>query len=275
MFPIKRNQVVITSLVAMLCVAGYLNYTDNKTPKGVAMNPDLNNNVLVENSEGSIDFENTALTNKNIVEDDIGIGVTQKYNENEDKIKNLENYNNSNLDSTSSEKSSTVTEEDSKNQYNESKSTNTASNVEKEETQNSDSTEQSQADPGAAAFVSSSLDSTYFVQAKLDREQSRAKQKELLLEVINNQNLDKDVKADSAESMLNIQQRIEKESAAEAMIKSKGFSDVFVRIDDDTVDVVVNKDKLSDAELAQIEDIIKRKTGLDSESIRISTMKSK
>ena len=75
--------------------------------------------------------------------------------------------------------------------------------------------------------------------------------------------------------MLNIQQRIEKESAAEAMIKSKGFSDVFVRIDDDTVDVVVNKDKLSDAELAQIEDIIKRKTGLDSESIRISTMKSK
>ena len=33
--------------------------------------------------------------------------------------------------------------------------------------------------------------------------------------------------------------RIEKENAAEDMLKAKGFSEVYVRIDDDTVDVVV------------------------------------
>ena len=57
-----------------------------------------------------------------------------------------------------------------------------------------------------------------------------------------------------ADNLLEIQQRIEKETAAEAMIESKGFSEVYVRIDDNTVDVVVNKSELTDSELAQIMD---------------------
>ncbi len=58
------------------------------------------------------------------------------------------------------------------------------------------------------------------------------------------------------------------------MIESKGFTEVYVRIDDETVDVVVNKKELTDAELAQIEDIVKRKTGFDSTKIRISPLKN-
>lgn len=130
-----------------------------------------------------------------------------------------------------------------------------------------------QAEPGAAVFVNSSNDSSYFVQAKLDREQARAKQKTILTEMINNSNIAQEKKAQCADSMLQIQQRIEKESAAEAMIEAKGFKEVYVRIDDDTVDVVVNKEALSEAEIAQIEDIVKRKTGVSAEKIRISPIK--
>lgn len=126
---------------------------------------------------------------------------------------------------------------------------------------------------GEAVFVNTSSDSSYFVQAKLDREQARAKEKDILTEMLNNDNVEQAKKSECADAMLNIQQRIEKETAAEAMIEAKGFKEVYVRIDDGTVDVVVNKEELTSAEIAQIEDIVTRKTGIAVENIRISPIK--
>ncbi len=126
---------------------------------------------------------------------------------------------------------------------------------------------------GKAVFVNNSNDTSYFVQAKLEREQARAKQKDILTEMINNTNVDQNKKSDAADEMLKIQERIEKDTAAEAMIEAKGFKEVYVRIDDDTVDVVVNKTELNESEIAQIEDIIKRKTGASVDKIRISPIK--
>ncbi len=128
-------------------------------------------------------------------------------------------------------------------------------------------------DAGEAVFVNSSNDSSYFIQAKLDREQARAKQKDMLNEMLNNSSIDEEKKNEVTTAMLQIQQRIEKETAAEAMIEAKGFNEVYVRIDDDTVDVVVDKAELTDAEIAQIEDIVKRKTGVGADKIRISPLK--
>ena len=129
---------------------------------------------------------------------------------------------------------------------------------------------------GAAVFASANTSddaSRYFAEAKLDREQSRAKQKEILTEMLNNSNVSESQKNVCSDSMLELQERIEKETAAEAMIEAKGFSQAYVRMDDDTVDVVVDKDTLTDAEVAQIQDIVKRKTGYTAEQIRISTWK--
>lgn len=128
-------------------------------------------------------------------------------------------------------------------------------------------------DAGTAVFVNSSNDSSYFVQAKLEREQSRNKQKDMLNEMLNNENIDGEKKNEVTTAMLQIQQRIEKETAAESMIEAKGFNEVYVRIDEDTVDVVVDKAELTDAEIAQIEDIVKRKTGVSADKIRITPLK--
>ena len=136
-----------------------------------------------------------------------------------------------------------------------------------------DSEDADNTEPGAAVFVNSANDSSYFVQAKLNREQARSTQKEMLTAIINNSNIAQDQKAESAEALLVIQSRIEKETAAEALIESKGFAEVYVRIDDESVDVVVNKPALSDAEIAQIEDIVKRKTGYGVEQIHINPAK--
>ncbi|MBQ2880272.1 MAG: SpoIIIAH-like family protein [Anaerotignum sp.] len=127
---------------------------------------------------------------------------------------------------------------------------------------------------GAAVFVSANTaeSSAYFAEAKLDREQSRAKQKDILNDMLENKNISQEQKEKCTESMLELQQKIEKETAAEAMIKSKGFKEAYVRMDETTVDVVVDQDTLTDAEVAQIEDIVKRKTGMDASKIRISTL---
>ena len=127
---------------------------------------------------------------------------------------------------------------------------------------------------GAAVFVSANTaeSSAYFAEAKLDREQSRAKQKDILNDMLENKNISQEQKEKCTESMLELQQKIEKETAAEAMIKYKGFKEAYVRMDETTVDVVVDQDALTDAEVAQIEDIVKRKTGMDASKIRISTL---
>ena len=65
-----------------------------------------------------------------------------------------------------------------------------------------------------AIAVNKSMENSYFVQAKLDREQARAKQKEILDEMINNKNLRERKKTECVDNKIEIQKRIEKESAA-------------------------------------------------------------
>lgn len=127
---------------------------------------------------------------------------------------------------------------------------------------------------GAAVYVSANQEngSAYFAEAKLNREQSRAKEKDILTEMLNNENITEEQKAKCTESMLTLQERMEKESAAEAMLQSKGFKQAYVRMDDETVDVVVDATSLTEKEVAQIEDIVQRKTGMPADKIRISTL---
>lgn len=254
MFKLQRNQIIITALVVMVAVAGYLNYTeDSMSPAGIALSDEgevlaviPNNNDIIPVSfssdssyidgtawsmgdsltvDDNPEIHTTSLNSTEVLQGEMGTLALDNNSLFEDEISNISN----------------IIDENN--------------------------------EPGTAIFVNSSSDTGYFVQAKLDREQSRAKQKEILTGMINNDNIDQAQKAECADAMLEIQQRIEKETAAEAMIESKGFAEVYVRIDDNTVDVVVNKESLTDAEIAQIEDIVKRKTGMESDQIRISPMK--
>lgn len=64
----------------------------------------------------------------------------------------------------------------------------------------------------------------------------------------------------------------EREAAAELLLESKGFTDAVVSITDGSADVVICKAEISEAERAQIEDIVKRKTGISGSAIIISPM---
>ena len=108
--------------------------------------------------------------------------------------------------------------------------------------------------------------------ARLSKEQTRARNKETLLEIINSDGLTDTQKQAGVDSMVEMTAIAEKEAAAEILLEAKGFSDVVVSINGDAVDVVVNASVLDDAMRAQIEDIVKRKTDVNPENIIISTV---
>ncbi len=225
MFIIKRNQVIVTALVVMVAVAGYLNLTEVKNTETDKSKTEIAEDITLSD-DGEIvvlpDDEDTSVAETN---DNNNVAVFSDGETEFDPI--------------------------------------TAEAIANEEID----------DTGAAVLVGSDQNADFFVTAKLEREQTRSKEKDLLTEIINNKNIEQEQKDACAEQMLDIQKRIEKESAAEAMIKSKGFSEAYVRIDDETVDVVVNKPDLKEDEVAQIMDIVKRKTGFPEDKIRISPLK--
>lgn len=127
--------------------------------------------------------------------------------------------------------------------------------------------------PGEAVFTSAET-ATALSGAKLEKEQTRVQNKETLLEIINNANISETQKQEAVNSMISMTDIAEKETAAEILLEAKGFDDAIVSIDGDSVDVVVNTAELSEAQRAQIEDIVIRKTGVSADAVIISTVNS-
>ena len=96
--------------------------------------------------------------------------------------------------------------------------------------------------PGEAVFTGST---GFAAQAKISREQVRSQNKADLQDIINNEEIDDEEKQEAIHTMVSMTDLSEKEAAAE----------------------------LSDAQRAQIEDIVKRKTGIAPENIVITPLK--
>lgn len=107
-------------------------------------------------------------------------------------------------------------------------------------------------------------------EAKLNREQVRAKNKEMLLNIINSTELNEAAKADAVAQITEITENSQKETAAELLLEAKGLGNSVVSIQNGEVDVVINSTGISDTQRAQIEDIIKRKTGVSADKITIN-----
>lgn len=132
------------------------------------------------------------------------------------------------------------------------------------------------ANPGEAVLTSTGAETVNFAaEAKLSREQVRSKNKESLLEIINNKELEEASRQSAIEQMVKMTDTAEKEEAAEMLLEAKGFSNVVVSITDDSADVVLDMGKdATDAKRAQVEDIVKRKTGVSAQNIIITPVDS-
>ena len=124
--------------------------------------------------------------------------------------------------------------------------------------------------PGEAVVTGST---GFAAQAKISREQVRSQNKADLQDIINNEEIDDEEKQEAIHTMVSMTDLSEKEAAAELLLEAKGFKNVVVNLTGETADVVIPEAELSDAQRAQIEDIVKRKTGIAPENIVITPLK--
>ena len=126
-------------------------------------------------------------------------------------------------------------------------------------------------DAGETVLTSAGAASAdYAAQVKLNREQVRSKNKETLQAIIDSATVDEAQKQAAIDEMVTMTDLAEKESNAEMMLEAKGFQNVVVSITDEECDVVLDMGDVTDAKRAQVEDIVKRKTGVAAENIVIT-----
>lgn len=127
--------------------------------------------------------------------------------------------------------------------------------------------------PGEAVLTSGEANKVV-AEAKVSREQVRAKNKETLQAIIDNAEIGEEQKQQAVNEMIQLTDLSEKEVAVETLLASKGFSETVVNLTVDSADVVVSNADLTDANRAQIEDIVTRKTGIAPQNIVITPIHS-
>lgn len=239
---IKKNQLMITALAIMIAIAGYLQFAGTGLQDEYMKTEDDTSPV---DSDGIIAENYTAEGLLDLSEEDLLAGLTDIESLDTDMDILVDDY----LDTDMQIADTSGTAEGE------------AAGPAPEEGEI----------PGEAVFTSTA-GVTILSDAKLLKEQTRAKNKETLLEIINSAGLSDEQKQAAVDSMVAMTAVAEKEAAAEILLEAKGFQDVVVSINGDAVDVVVNAPALDDVMRAQIEDIVKRKTEIPAENITISTV---
>lgn len=135
------------------------------------------------------------------------------------------------------------------------------------------SNEEQELNPGESILTGNIINLTdYAAAVKLNREQIRATNKESLMQIVNNEALTEEAKKEAVSKLVEMTDVAEKEANAEMLLEAKGFSNVVVSINENSCDVVLDMGEITDAKRAQVEDIVKRKTGVGADKIVITPL---
>lgn len=252
----KKNQTMIVALALMIAVAGYLNFAgENVTEEDVLSMGD--NTVMDEDGVALLDLS----------EEDIA-SLDNEYVEVEDQYSDIVMETEADLSAFISE---TVDSADVEAQLEAQETTGEA--VENQGQLLSEGETVIDEIPGEAVFTSSGAINN-LADARLLKEQTRARNKENLLEIINNESLTDVQKTDAVNSMVALTDIAEREMSAEILLEAKGYQNAVVSITGSSADVCVAVSELTDVQCAQIIDIVQRKTGITAENIVITPTQS-
>ena len=116
---------------------------------------------------------------------------------------------------------------------------------------------------------SSGAEENYFAVFRQERDSVREKEMEYLDGIVTAEGTDQDTLAQAQAQRLALIDSMEKEVTVEGLIRAKGFSEAAVTVHSGSVSVVVDREALTDAEVAQILDIVRRETGERAENIKV------
>ncbi|MDD5937015.1 MAG: SpoIIIAH-like family protein [Clostridiales bacterium] len=258
----KKNQVIIFALALMIAIAGYLNFSRDKAGEkqaeeaaSSAVGDELFTQVDGESFTDISDEDDALLSedmqqgNMLVVNDPVttdGELVSKEDSAGEEVATDPE---------TGLEVAETGTEKATK-------APEVGEDVAKTEN----------AAPGEAILASTQINSSYFSTAKLTREQTRARNKESLMGIIQDASVAQEQKDAAIDTLVALTAIAEKENSTEILLEAKGFSGVVVSIVEDSVDVIVNSTSLTEQDMAIIEDVVMRKTGAEAKNIVITNV---
>ena len=110
----------------------------------------------------------------------------------------------------------------------------------------------------------------YFSTSKLERESMYSQMLETYENILNSSNSLETQKQSATEEIKNINNTKNSIMICENLIKTKGFEDVVIFVNGDSISVIVEDEQLSPEEIAQIQNIISREIKAKVENIHIS-----
>lgn len=244
----RRNQIIITTLAIMIAAAGYLNYAGKQE---LVSGDQVFEAGMMDISDEDILAENQLMAEGPLTE----IVSPEEGMDDVDQVGNT-----ADIEEAQQQVSSDVAAGEPEQ----------LASAEGEET--GDDSQAGMENPGEAVLTSGMNVSEYIAGVQLSREQVRARNKETLNEIINNEAIDQAAKQQAIQNLVRMTEVSEKENAAETLLMAKGFADPVVSITDGKVDVVINAAQITDPQRAQIEDIVKRKAEVGAENIVITLL---
>lgn len=258
----RRNQIIITTLAVMIAAAGYLNYAGKEE---LAAGTDAYEAGMTDISEEDILAENQAISGAGDYQE---IASLDQDAEDIDQLAAAEEQ--ENLAAANGEAGDGLAAANGEAANTGEAAAEGGAQLAANETEALDTGLEN---PGEAVLTSGMNVSDYISNVQLSREQVRARNKETLMNLINNPSIEEAAKQEAIKEMIDMTAISEKENAAETLLLAKGFADPVVSISNGKVDVVINASSITDPERAQIEDIVKRKTEVGAENIVITLMK--
>ena len=264
----KKNQIIIFALAIMIAIAGYLNFSRDKTEESKleeaassVVDDDLFAGIDGDSYADLPDISDEDLASSEASNDNLVV-VNDPVTTEDNMVADSEDKNVTDQSSEDA-KAADAEGEDVKAVDNEDAKTTEATDGDKSEVETTA--------PGEAILASTTISSAYFSTAKLTREQTRAKNTERLMDIISDANTSQKLKDKASNKLMELTAIAEKESSTEILLGAKGFSDAVVSIGED-VDVIVNSISLTEQDKAIIEDVVMRKTGFEADKIIIANV---
>ncbi len=227
---LKRNQIIISVLALMLITVGYMSFTSNSENALQTAN-------LVD-SEKMAGIGDAKLVNSNDIEEESSISSEENDNSSDANaiVDNKESDSVKNTESSETSTSTGVTTVNSNNY----------SNVENGDSKN------------------------YFVASRLERDKMYSQMLESYQKLAEDTAVPAEQKNISTQEISNINNRKNAIMIAENLIKNLGFEDVVIFVNNNSTSVIVKSENLSEADVAQIQNIVCREVGVEVGSIHIS-----
>lgn len=228
---LKKNQIIISVIAIMLIAAGYMNYTSNEKQA-------LETAVLTD-SEKYAGIGDATLVSANVAD-------------NNDLVNNDETQN------TDNENNDTSKNEDKQDEI-------------KSNEQNTETTENAvQNEINTSTTVTENSGNQYFAELRLERDKMYSQMLESYQKILSNSQISETQKEISENEIKKINDTRNAIMIAENLIKNKGFQDLIIFINGDSISIIVKAKELKEEQIAQIQNIISRELKGEIENIHIS-----